>query len=285
MDRGYVRLWRKTLDSGLLQHPTALQVFMYLLLSATRTSRKLMVAGQVFELGPGDYATSVAGLCEALKLSPRQCRTALSVLEKLEIVAIKTTNKGSLISLVNWDTYQQERPAERQTGDKQATSTRQTPDKPIEQELNNINTLTPVSNDTSVSVAQKSASNRPKEGVLVGKRRRLEGKRARAFEQFWEVFAYKKGKAQAIDAWAAIPQLTDALMEQILAAAKREAERRPEAIAAGRTPIYAQGWISGRRWEDEELAEAGPWKRPDWMYNPDYDWDEHERRERVQLGA
>lgn len=137
MERGYVKLWRKTLDSGLLQHPTAWQVFGFLLMSATRSNRKLMVAGQVFEIQPGDYAISVAGLCEALKLTTRQCRTALNVLEKLEIVTIKTTNKGSLISLINWHRYQEEGQAGDKQGDKQATSARQTSDKPIEQELKN----------------------------------------------------------------------------------------------------------------------------------------------------
>lgn len=119
----------------------------------------------------------------------------------------------------------------------------------------------------------------------MGKRRRIEGRRKAAFEQFWEAFGYKKGKAEAIDAWAAIPELTNALMEQILEAAKREAARRPELIAQGKTPIYPQGWITGRRWEDEELEAEGPWQRPEWMDNPDYDWDEHERRHSVQHSA
>lgn len=103
----------------------------------------------------------------------------------------------------------------------------------------------------------------------MGKRKKLEGKRKASFEKFWEVFAYKKGRAEAIDAWAAIPQLTDALMEQILSAARKEAERRPEVVSAGRTPIYAQGWITGRRWEDEELSEA-PRKRPEYLTNPNF---------------
>jgi hypothetical protein len=138
MERGYVKLWRKTLDSGLLQHPTAWQVFGYLLMSATRSERKLMVAGQVFELSPGDYAGSVAGLCGALKLTARQVRTALAVLEKLEILTIKTTNKGSLFSIMNWHRYQ----VEGQTDDKQNANKRQAPDKPIEQERENINKST-----------------------------------------------------------------------------------------------------------------------------------------------
>jgi len=88
---------------------------------------------------------------------------------------------------------------------------------------------------------------------LTHKKRRLYGKRLETFERFWTAFGYKDGKAKAADAWMDIPQLTNALVEQIITAAKIEASRRQDLIASGRTPIMAQGWISQRRWEDESL--------------------------------
>lgn len=141
MERGYVKLWRRTLDSGLLQSPTAWQVFGWILLNATRSKRKLIVGGQVFQLEPGDYVASVASLSEALRLSTKQIRTALSLLEKLEILAIKGTNKGSVFSLVNWERYQDEGQAE----GKQRANSGQAKGKPLkeqERENININTLT-----------------------------------------------------------------------------------------------------------------------------------------------
>lgn len=189
MERGYVKLWRKTLDSGLLQHPTAWQVFGYLLMSATRARRKLMVAGQVFELEPGDYAVSVASLCEELKITTRQCRTALNVLQKLEIVTIKTTNKGSLISLINWHRYQDERQTDDKQNDKQATNTRQTGDKPIEQEVKNIN-ITPVTSLRSVTVPTgDTPTPKKKAGSTIFRPPSLE-----------EVEAYCRERENAVDA-------------------------------------------------------------------------------------
>lgn len=268
MERGYVKLWRKTLDSGLLQHPTAWQVFGYLLLMVNNKPHRRIIAGVMTEAKPGEIVTGRERLADELGLSVQQIRTALNLLKKLEIITIRSTNKYSVISLVNWDRYQQQGPAgqpARPPAGQPAPNQHLT----TEQDIKNINTLTPVSNDTSVSVARTGRKKTSEEDVLVGKRKRLEGKRKQSFEEFWEAFAYKKGKAEAIDAWAAIPQLTDGLMEQILAAARREAERRPETIAAGRTPIYAQGWITGRRWEDEELAEA-PRRRPEYLTNPNF---------------
>ena len=144
MERGYVKLWRKTLDSGLLQSPTAWQVFGWILLNATRTKRRLIVGGQIFELEPGDYVASVASLSESLKLSPKQIRTALNLLEKLEILAIKGTNKGSVFSLVKWECYQEGWQTEGQTNGqidgKQRANGGQAEGKPLKkQEIKNIN--------------------------------------------------------------------------------------------------------------------------------------------------
>lgn len=89
-------------------------------------------------------------------------------------------------------------------------------------------------------------------GVLRGRKCRIAGKRAAAFERFWEAFAYKKDRAQAIDAWAQIPTLTDRLVAKICEAARHYAQvERPAILARGGTPKYAQGWLNDRRWEDE----------------------------------
>jgi len=89
---------------------------------------------------------------------------------------------------------------------------------------------------------------------LTQKKRKLSGKRLETFNRFWEAFNLKKGKAEAADAWLDIPTLTDAMVEKIIDAAKKEAELRKNVIAQGKTPKWAQGWLSGRRWEDEEYS-------------------------------
>lgn len=73
-----------------------------------------------------------------------------------------------------------------------------------------------------------------------------------SFNQFWEAFAFAKGKAEAADAWLDIPELTDSLVGWICDAARQEADGRDRLIAKGQTPKWAQGWLNGRRWEDYE---------------------------------
>lgn len=95
----------------------------------------------------------------------------------------------------------------------------------------------------------------PKDGVdylRTKRKRKLNGKRWEAFQQFWDAFGYKKGKREAADAWLDIPELTNSLLEKIIRAAGQEAARRPKLVADGKTPKMAQGWISAMRWEDED---------------------------------
>lgn len=111
MERGYVKLWRKTLDSGLLQNATAWQVFGFLLLKASHKHTRILVGTTPVDLEPGQIVTGRIAIAKECKLSEQNVRTALALLEKLEILTIKPTNKYSLISFVNWNSYQQEQPA------------------------------------------------------------------------------------------------------------------------------------------------------------------------------
>jgi len=86
---------------------------------------------------------------------------------------------------------------------------------------------------------------------LTKKGRKLNGKRLETFDLFWDAFNYKKSRSEASDAWFDIPELTENLVDDIIKAAKTEALNRSELIKNGRIPKMAQGWLSGRRWEDE----------------------------------
>lgn len=88
------------------------------------------------------------------------------------------------------------------------------------------------------------------EFYITKKKRKITGKRLETFMLFWEAFDYKRGKAEATDVWLDIP-LTDKIVNEIVAAAKAEAKRRPGLKSNGGKPKMAQGWLSGKRWEDE----------------------------------
>jgi len=101
---------------------------------------------------------------------------------------------------------------------------------------------------------------RPKDGetYVTKKGRVLSGQLLAQFEEFWEVFALKEGRSAAADSWYDIKRLDQSLFDKILAGAQREAARRPGLRKNGRTPKYAQGWLTERRWEDELPDERDP---------------------------
>lgn len=126
-----------------------------------------------------------------------------------------------------------------------------------------IKTDANASSATAPPIAAQAHSDPPLK--IQGKKKTLSGKRAESFLRWWEAFGDKRGKAEAVDAWAEIPELTASLVEKIIAAAGRYAGERPTMLAQGRTPKMAQGWITGRRWEDEtdDISGTSPLPPPD----------------------
>ena len=85
------------------------------------------------------------------------------------------------------------------------------------------------------------------------KKRKLSGDKLEWFEHFWEAFNLKKGKAEAADSWLDIQGLNRNLAAVIYKAAQSENIARAS-LKNGSTPKWGQGWLSGRRWEDESSA-------------------------------
>lgn len=123
MNRGYIKLWRKTLDSGLLQNGPAWQLFGYLLLRATHKPYRTIVGGVVCELVPGEVVFGRSKAAADLGLGEQQIRTALNLLKKMKIATSRSTNKFTVVSLVNWHNYQDEQAVANQQTNQPVTST------------------------------------------------------------------------------------------------------------------------------------------------------------------
>ena len=126
MNRGYVKLWRKIDDSGLLQSPVVLQLFCYILLKASHKKAKMLVNGNIVELEPGQLIFGRKRAAEDLNQSEQSIRTALETLKKLKIVTSRPTNRYSLITVENWALYQgddqQSNQQDNQPANQQSTS-------------------------------------------------------------------------------------------------------------------------------------------------------------------
>lgn len=138
MHRGYIKIWRKTLDSGLLQLPNSLALFVYMLMEATH---KPIRYGTV-ELERGQLVTGRHKLSTELGMSEQSVRTALEHLIKFDFVTSKSTNKYTVYTIVNYNKYQDIDSAPNQQNNQQVTNEQPTSNQQVTtiQEHKHINT-------------------------------------------------------------------------------------------------------------------------------------------------
>lgn len=102
MRGGYIKLHRKFTEWKWYHDPNTARVFLHLLLTASWEESEY----RGYKIKPGQVVTGRKKLAKELKLSEKAIRTALEHLKSTNEVAIKTTNKFSIITVVNWRKYQ-----------------------------------------------------------------------------------------------------------------------------------------------------------------------------------
>jgi len=124
VNRGWIRLWRKSLDKGWLRSHKLWALWTWALIKASHKDHVQIVGGQEVHLKPGQFVFGRRMAAEELGMSEREIRTRVAFLIKAGNLTIKATNKFSIISIVNWGTYQPEPVSNDQQNDQQATSKR-----------------------------------------------------------------------------------------------------------------------------------------------------------------
>lgn len=149
MERGYVRLWRRTIDSAVFADPVLFKLWTLCLMKATHKERHVSIDGisEPIKLCPGQFVTGRFQLHKEYyprkkknNFSPLTLWRKLEILKNLQNLNIKTYNKYSIITINNWDQYQQN---EQQLNNSRTTA---------EQQLNtNKNVLNSINNKKTTS--------------------------------------------------------------------------------------------------------------------------------------
>lgn len=116
--QGYIKLYRKTMNSPIWQDPYYLKLWLYCLMKATHKEHEQLVGNQMVKLMPGEFVIGRKVLANDLnkEMKPSQKQSELSWwrylnnLEKWDMLTIKKTNKFSIISIVKWTEYQEAEP-------------------------------------------------------------------------------------------------------------------------------------------------------------------------------
>jgi len=244
MHNGYVKLWRKTVDSQIFQNESLLKVWVWCLMKANHkdkwTNLKTGKGFTEIKVLKGQFIFGRRSAAKELKMKPSSIRNRMEKLKNIGNLDMQPDTHYSLITIANWDIYQSENNKNDRQKDRQRTPKGQPED----------------TNKNDKNVKKKNIPHQDAENFyLTKKKKKLTGLRLKTFEEFWKCFNYKKDKASAADSWLEIPSLNNNMVGLIYEAAKLEAKKRPELIENGQTPKMAQDWISSRRWEDEEAKE------------------------------
>jgi len=122
MNRGYVKLWRKSIDDPFFKNSSIWHFWGYCLLKASHKTSDCFINGSFIKIGKGQFVFGRKIASVETGLSEQQIRTCLKHLEKSKNLTIHTTNRFSIISIINWDSYQDEECDINQPSKQQSTS-------------------------------------------------------------------------------------------------------------------------------------------------------------------
>lgn len=275
LSRGCVLVARSLDESDIFQNEKWLKVWIWCLIQANHKGKFASVnigkSKTSVWVERGQFIFGRHKSAERLGMKPSTVRNIMEILSSkpFENIKIDPTPHYTVVTINDYDFYQvfgnYKGQAEGQLKDSVIIESQADEGQAKGQPEDNQGTPDGQPEDTTKTPKTPISLKTPKEEIpqnefaeneefyLTKKKRKLKGKRLITFNRFWKCFNYKKDKASAADSWIDIPELTDALVNEICKAAEIEAVNRPAMINKGLTPIYAQGWLTAKRWEDEQI--------------------------------
>jgi DNA-binding transcriptional regulator YhcF (GntR family) len=124
---GWIKLHRKFLDWEWFKVDDMVKLFIYLLIAANFEEKKW----RGITIKRGQILTGINSLNEATKISHQTLRTCLKRLENTGEITSKSTNKYTIITICNYDSYQELKDATNKQKHKQLTNDQQTTNKQL----------------------------------------------------------------------------------------------------------------------------------------------------------
>ena len=129
MERGFVKLWRKTQDSRVFKNPNLLKVWVWCLMRANYKEDWVTIKtgrgeNQV-RVKPGEFVFGRKAASRELGMPESSVWKRMVKLKKLKNVNIKSDSQYSVVSIVNWDTYNPDQEKGDSKGDRQGTGKEQ----------------------------------------------------------------------------------------------------------------------------------------------------------------
>ena len=218
---GWLKLYRSILDSAVFQDAEILKVWIWLLCNVAFEQHDTICYGKVINLKPGQIATGRKKIAQCTYLNENKVYRALTALKSLGNIEIKATNKYSIITVVNWDKYQDE-------NGKGTSSEQQT----------NSKTTTEEQQDNNKRTQHKNGKNGKNEKEIY---------MCPFFDRAWELFPNKKGKSAVSK--KAMLELAEAGETVVIAAIENYKEEIQRKGTEEKYILHGSTFFNGR-WRD-----------------------------------
>ena len=227
---GWLKLYRSILDSAVFQDAEVLKVWIWLLCNVAFEQHDTICYGKVINLKPGQIATGRKKIAQCTDLNETKVYRALTALKSLGNIEIKSTNRYSIITVVNWEKYQDE--SCKRTANEQQT---------------NIKTTADEQQDNSKRTQHKNGKNGKKEKNIYI---------CSFFQSVWDEYPKKLGKNKVTK--AAMKQLEEAGMDTVMEAVRRYVEKIKREGTEEKYIMHGSTFFNGA-WKDylesSELSE------------------------------
>ena len=112
---GWIKLYRKIIDNPIFKDSEAYHLFSYLLLKANHKANKFLFNKNEILVERGQLITGTRKISEETGISHWKIRDRLKLLENLGIITRKITHRFSIITVCNYDSYQESKTREPHT--------------------------------------------------------------------------------------------------------------------------------------------------------------------------
>lgn len=146
---GWVKLHRSVTDSFVFQNPDRLKFWIWCLCKASHKERTQNIGLQEIVLNPGQFVFGRKKASSELNMEESKVYRLIKTFEKRDKIEVKSNNKFSVVTIVNWTFYQDcEQQSEQQSNNKLTTNQQQS------------NTNKNVKNDKNVNNKDKESKSK-----------------------------------------------------------------------------------------------------------------------------
>jgi len=133
---GYIKLHRRVMESAVFDNPVLFKVWVWCMMRAAYTAHEVVLGQNKVDLLPGQFIFGRRTCAEQLNINQSSLYRYLQLLESMGNLNIKSNNRFSVVTIVNWCLYQGDGQQSEQQSEQRQNSKRTTNDTAGEQREN-----------------------------------------------------------------------------------------------------------------------------------------------------